>query len=118
MRPGGGPSVAARLRSAALAVLVATPLVLGTVSPVAPAAARSGAPAPAAAAPAAAPSGAASSAEASPTPPSAEGDTRSSGVGAGFVGQPLVAILLVVLVGVGAAAATLAYVRLTRSDGG
>lgn len=60
----------------------------------------------------------AAAASSSPSPPPAEGDTRSSGEGAGFVGQPLVAIGGVVAVAVIAAAATLAYVRLTsRREG-
>jgi hypothetical protein len=50
-------------------------------------------------------------------PPSASapgaGDTRSSGEGAGFVGQPLLAVGLVVAIGILATGATLAYVRLT-----
>jgi hypothetical protein len=52
---------------------------------------------------------------ASPTPSEAPpGDTRSSGEGAGFVGQPLVAAGLVLVVGLAAAGGTLLYVRLTR----
>lgn len=49
-----------------------------------------------------------------PTEPGV-GDTRSSGEGAGFVGEPLVAIGLVVVVGLAAAGATLVYVRLTEA---
>lgn len=48
----------------------------------------------------------------SPSEPPA-GDTRSSGEGAGFVGQPIVAVALVLGVGLVAAGATLVYVRLT-----
>jgi hypothetical protein len=56
---------------------------------------------------------------ASPTPSEAPpGDTRSSGEGAGFVGQPLVAAGLVLVVGIAAAGGTLLYVRLTRPRGG
>jgi len=55
---------------------------------------------------------------ASPTPSEAPpGDTRSSGEGAGFVGQPLVAAGLVLVVGLAAAGGTLLYVRLTRPRG-
>jgi hypothetical protein len=55
---------------------------------------------------------------ASPTPSEAPpGDTRSSGEGAGFVGQPLVAAGLVLVVGLAAAGGTLLYVRLTRPPG-
>jgi hypothetical protein len=49
-----------------------------------------------------------------PSEPAA-GDTRSSGEGAGLVGQPLVAVGLVLTVGIAAAGITLAYVRLTGS---
>jgi hypothetical protein len=49
-----------------------------------------------------------------PSEPAA-GDTRSSGEGAGLVGQPLVAVAIVVAVGVAAAVVTLAYVRVTTS---
>jgi hypothetical protein len=54
----------------------------------------------------------ATAASPSPTEPPV-GDTRSSGEGAGFVGQPLLAVGAVILVGLLAAGATLAYVRLT-----
>ncbi|HYH91669.1 MAG TPA: hypothetical protein VD763_00820 [Candidatus Saccharimonadales bacterium] len=51
---------------------------------------------------------------ASPTPTSGGGgDPRSSGQGPGLVGDPLLAIGLVVLIGVVAMLATLGYVRLT-----
>ena len=41
------------------------------------------------------------------------GDPRSSGQGPGLVGDPLVAIVLVLVIGIGAAVATALYVRLT-----
>jgi len=50
---------------------------------------------------------------ASPGPSAAGGDPRSSGQGPGLVGEPLVAIGLVVAIGLAAAVATLGYVRLT-----
>ncbi len=51
---------------------------------------------------------------ASPMPsPETGGDTRSSGAGPGFVGAPLLAILGVLVLGIGTAAVTLVYVRLT-----
>ena len=50
---------------------------------------------------------------ASPAPSAAGGDPRSSGQGPGLVGDPLVAIALVVGIGLATAAATLGYVRLT-----
>jgi hypothetical protein len=51
---------------------------------------------------------------ASPSPTAAPGgDPRSSGQGPGLVGEPLVAVLAVVAIGVGALALTLLYVRLT-----
>ncbi|MBA2700295.1 MAG: hypothetical protein H0U58_01165, partial [Chloroflexi bacterium] len=43
----------------------------------------------------------------------AGGDPRSSGQGPGLVGEPLLAIGLVLAIGAGTALATLAYVRLT-----
>ena len=49
---------------------------------------------------------------ASPTPEAA-GDPRSAGEGPGLVGDPLMAILIVVLIGVLALGATLAWVRAT-----
>jgi hypothetical protein len=53
-------------------------------------------------------------AAASPLPSAAVGgDPRSSGVGPGLVGEPLVAIGLVVAIGLAAVLGTLAYVRLT-----
>ena len=50
---------------------------------------------------------------ASPAPSAAGGDPRSSGQGPGLVGEPLVAIALVVALGLVAAVATIGYVRLT-----
>lgn len=50
---------------------------------------------------------------ASPSPSPAGGDPRSSGQGPGLIGDPLMAIGLVVAIGVLAIVATLAYVRLT-----
>jgi hypothetical protein len=41
------------------------------------------------------------------------GDPRSSGQGPGLVGDPVTAILLVVLIGVGTAVATAVYVRIS-----
>jgi hypothetical protein len=46
------------------------------------------------------------------------GDPRSSGQGPGLVGDPLSAVLAVVVIGVGAVVATLVYVRLTARRGG
>ena len=55
---------------------------------------------------------------ASPTPDPIVGDPRSSGQGPGLVGDPLFAVLAVVVIGLVSLVATLAYVRLTarRSD--
>jgi hypothetical protein len=50
---------------------------------------------------------------ASPSPGTAGGDPRSSGQGPGLVGDPALALLAVVAIGVGSVVATLAYVRLT-----
>lgn len=50
---------------------------------------------------------------ASPSPSAAGGDPRSSGQGPGLVGDPLMAIGLVVAIGLIAVVATLAYVRAT-----
>ncbi len=51
---------------------------------------------------------------ASPSPTGAPGgDPRSSGQGPGLVGTPLVAVLAVLAIGVGALVLTLAYIRLT-----
>jgi hypothetical protein len=49
---------------------------------------------------------------ASPTPEAA-GDPRSAGEGPGLVGDPLMAILVVVVIGVLALGVTLAWVRAT-----
>jgi hypothetical protein len=55
---------------------------------------------------------------ASPSPgPGAGGDPRSSGQGPGLVGDPLLALLAVIVIGIGALVVTLAYVRLTRHRG-
>ena len=54
---------------------------------------------------------------ASPTPETVVGDPRSSGQGPGLVGDPLSAVLAVVVIGVGAVVATLVYVRLTARRG-
>ena len=55
---------------------------------------------------------------ASPSPGPIGGDPRSSGQGPGLVGDPLFAVLAVIVIGVVSLVATLAYVRLTarRSD--
>ena len=50
---------------------------------------------------------------ASPTPGAEVGDPRSSGQGPGLVGDPGLAILAVVAIGLGSVVATLVYVRLT-----
>ena len=51
---------------------------------------------------------------ASPTPTDAVGgDPRSPGQGPGLVGDPAAAVLVVVAIGLGAVAITLAYVKLT-----
>ena len=50
---------------------------------------------------------------ASPTPGTEAGDPRSSGQGPGLVGDPLFAILAVVVIGVTAVLVTLAWIRLT-----
>jgi len=50
----------------------------------------------------------------SPAPYQPGGDTRSSGQGPGLVGSPVLVAAGVVVIGVGAAAATVLYVRLTR----
>lgn len=56
---------------------------------------------------------------ASPSPSAATGgDPRSSGQGPGLVGDPAVAMLAVVAIGVGALLVTLAYIRLTAPRGG
>jgi hypothetical protein len=50
---------------------------------------------------------------ASPSPAGGAGDPRSPGEGPGLVGEPLVAIVIVVVIGLGAVAATLLWIRLT-----
>jgi len=50
----------------------------------------------------------------STTAAAAAGDPRSSGQGPGLVGDPLWALAIVVVIGVTALVATLAYVRTTR----
>jgi hypothetical protein len=51
---------------------------------------------------------------ASPSPTSGTGgDPRSSGQGPGLVGDPVFALMAVVLIGLGAMVLTLAYVRLS-----
>lgn len=51
---------------------------------------------------------------ASPSPTAGVGgDPRSSGQGPGLVGDPMLAVVLVVAIGLAAVALTLAYVRLT-----
>jgi hypothetical protein len=58
--------------------------------------------------------GAAGVLAASPSPPAPGGDPRSSGEGPGLVGDPLFAVLAVVLIAIAAVVATTAWVRLTR----
>lgn len=48
-----------------------------------------------------------------PTPSAAIGDPRSSGQGPGLVGDPLLAVGVVLLIGVATVLASLAYVRFT-----
>jgi len=50
---------------------------------------------------------------ASPTPGVEAGDPRSSGQGPGLVGDPFLAVLAVVVIGVTAVLVTLAWIRLT-----
>jgi hypothetical protein len=50
---------------------------------------------------------------ATPTPGAEAGDPRSSGQGPGLVGNPLFAVLAVVVIGVTAVLLTLAWIRLT-----
>jgi hypothetical protein len=55
---------------------------------------------------------------ASPTPTAgAGGDPRSSGQGPGLVGDPVLAVLVVVAIGFAAVGLTLIYVRLTGRGG-
>jgi hypothetical protein len=59
---------------------------------------------------------AAATAAASPSPAGGVGgDPRSSGQGPGLVGDPALALLAVVAIGIGSVIATLVYVRLTAS---
>jgi hypothetical protein len=51
---------------------------------------------------------------ASPSPPAGGGDPRSAGEGPGLVGDPLYAVLVVVLIAITATVATTVWVRLTR----
>lgn len=61
---------------------------------------------------------AASVAAASPSPTGGTGaDPRSPGQGPGLVGDPVTAVLLVVVIGAVAVGATLAYLRLTARRG-
>ncbi len=53
----------------------------------------------------------------SPTTGPAAGDPRSAGQGPGLVGDPLLAIGLVLLVAIASLGVTLAYVRLTADRG-
>ena len=53
---------------------------------------------------------------ASPSPAPGGADPRSSGQGPGLVGDPLWALAIVVVIGVTALVATLAYVRTTRGS--
>jgi hypothetical protein len=63
--------------------------------------------------------GALSALAASPSPAAGSGgDPRSSGQGPGLVGDPLFALLAVVVIGIAALVLTLAYVRLTSRQHG
>jgi len=54
---------------------------------------------------------------ASPEPSvAAGGDPRSNGQGPGLVGTPGIAILAVIAIGLGAAIATMIYVRMTKPE--
>jgi hypothetical protein len=55
---------------------------------------------------------------ASPSPEPVGGDPRSSGQGPGLVGDPLFALLAVIVIGIGSMLATLAYVKVTARRGG
>jgi hypothetical protein len=57
-------------------------------------------------------------ADPSPTAGGGAGDPRSSGQGPGLVGDPGLAIAVVVVVGLAALLLTLAYVRLTAREAG
>ena len=50
---------------------------------------------------------------ATPTPGAEAGDPRSSGQGPGLVGDPLFAVLAVVVIGVTAVIVTVAWIRVT-----
>jgi hypothetical protein len=50
---------------------------------------------------------------ATPSPGTEAGDPRSSGQGPGLVGDPLFAVLAVVVIGITAVLVTLAWIRLT-----
>jgi hypothetical protein len=50
---------------------------------------------------------------ATPSPGTEAGDPRSSGQGPGLVGDPLLAVLTVVVIGITAVLVTLAWIRLT-----
>jgi hypothetical protein len=54
---------------------------------------------------------------ASPTPTAAAGDPRSPGEGPGLVGEPLVAIGIVLLVGLSSAVLTAAWARRGKRSG-
>jgi hypothetical protein len=54
---------------------------------------------------------------ATPTPAAEAGDPRSSGQGPGLVGDPLFAILAVVVIGLTAVVVTTAWIRLTARRG-
>ncbi|MBA3235347.1 MAG: hypothetical protein H0T59_05035 [Chloroflexi bacterium] len=54
---------------------------------------------------------------ASPSPNAGGGDPRSSGQGPGLVGDPLFAVVGVIVVGLAALLLTLAYVRITGRRG-
>lgn len=53
---------------------------------------------------------------ATPVPTRPGGDTRSAGEGPGLVGEPVLAIGLVVAIAIVTVVLTLAYVRLTAGD--
>jgi hypothetical protein len=53
----------------------------------------------------------------SPAPSDATGDTRTSNATPGFIGAPAVAVAAVLALGVTAAVATIAFVRLTGGPG-
>lgn len=54
---------------------------------------------------------------ATPTPAGEAGDPRSSGQGPGLVGDPLFAVLAVVVIGLTAVLVTTAWIRLTARRG-